>query len=78
MKEDEEVRIPAVIQRFNEILDGIYKGELPEQVVFGLMFYRWFHAAQIIFFGKQSGLKRGDWGEALRRRGLFQKKIADG
>lgn len=70
MKEDEEVRVPAVIQRFNEILDRIYGGDLPEQVVCGSMSHRWFQVAQIILFGKQNGLIREDWGRALRERGL--------
>lgn len=67
---DEVRNIPAAIQKFNEILDGIYKDELPERFVFGSMSHRWFQVAQIILFGKKNGLTRRDWGEALRKREL--------
>jgi hypothetical protein len=68
MRDDMEDFIPSIEQRFNELLDDIYKDVSPDIAVCGFVSYRWRMAAQIILLGKEQGLSRADWGKALNRR----------
>ena len=67
MEEDLKIAIPATMQRFNMLLDDIYKGISSDAATWS-MSQRWKMAAQIIAFGRYGGLSRADWGEALRKK----------
>jgi len=68
MEEDLKIVIPATMQRFNALLDDIYYKNISADAAAWGMSQRWKTVAEIIVFGKNRGLSRADWGEALSKK----------